>query len=41
LLLWDYNEIPILPAIHGTDVLIAEKIAQTGFAALSSLDAGM
>ncbi len=34
---WD---IPPLPVLHGTDLAIAEKIAQTGFASLSSLDAG-
>lgn len=32
--------IPIVPAVHGTDYLVAEKIAETGFANLSSLDAG-
>jgi len=30
----------ILPVLHGTDAQIAEKICETGFAALSSLDAG-
>ena len=32
--------IPLLPVLHGTDLCIAEKIAKTGFASLSSLDAG-
>jgi hypothetical protein len=38
-----YNQalqVPLLPVLHGTDYLVAEKIAQTGFASLSSLDAG-
>lgn len=38
-----YNQklcVPLLPALHGTDLLVAEKIAQTGFASLSSLDPG-
>ncbi len=38
-----YNQklsIPLIPALHGTDSFIAEKIAKTGFASLSSLDAG-
>ena len=38
-----YNQkltVPLVPVLHGTDYLVAEKIAQTGFAALSSLDAG-
>jgi len=30
----------IVPMLHGTDAMIAEKICETGFAALSSLDAG-
>lgn len=34
------EDVPILPACHGTDVAVAEKICETGFAALSSLDAG-
>jgi len=34
------KDVPILPACHGTDVAVAEKICETGFAALSSLDAG-
>ncbi len=33
-------DIPLIGALHGTDYAIAEKIAATGFAALSSLDAG-
>jgi len=32
--------VPILPTAHGTELFLAEKIAQTGFANLSSLDAG-
>ena len=32
--------IPLIPVLHGTDLTIAEKIAKTGFATLSSLDAG-
>jgi hypothetical protein len=32
--------IPIVPSVHGTDFLVAEKIAETGFAMLSSLDSG-
>lgn len=38
-----YNQtlqVPLLPVLHGTDYLVAEKIAQTGFASLSSLDPG-
>jgi len=31
---------PILPTAHGTELFLAEKISQTGFANLSSLDAG-
>lgn len=31
---------PIVPLFHGTDYPIAESICETGFAALSSLDAG-
>lgn len=34
------NSVPILLGSHGTDSLIAQKICETGFAALSSLDAG-
>lgn len=40
---FDWNKdstCPIIPAIHGTDFMIAEKICENGFAALSSLDAG-
>jgi len=38
---WNQNSgAPIIPALHGTDALIAEKICENGFAALSSLDAG-
>jgi hypothetical protein len=32
--------LPIIPCCHGTGRLVAEKIAETGFAVLSSLDAG-
>ncbi len=32
--------IPLIPVLHGTDIVVAEKIAKTGFATLSSLDAG-
>jgi len=32
--------VPIIPVCHGTDLPIAEKICETGFAALSSLDDG-
>jgi cysteine-rich repeat protein len=38
-----YNQtlqVPLLPVLHGTDYFIAEKIAQTGFASLSTLDPG-
>lgn len=31
---------PIIPTAHGTELFLAEKIAQTGFANLSKLDAG-
>lgn len=40
---WTYNQdlqVPLIPALHGTNYPVAEKIAQTGFASLSSLDAG-
>jgi len=43
---WDWNEnltlesSPILPVVHGTDASIAWKIAEGGFAALSTLDDG-
>lgn len=33
-------KVPLIPALHGTDIGIAQKIAETGFAALSSIDAG-
>eukprot|EP01124_Arcella_intermedia_P029777 TRINITY_DN6381_c0_g1_i3.p1 TRINITY_DN6381_c0_g1~~TRINITY_DN6381_c0_g1_i3.p1 ORF type:complete len:1500 (-),score=292.13 TRINITY_DN6381_c0_g1_i3:2677-7176(-) len=36
----DKLDLPIVPVIHGTDVLVAKSICATGFAALSSLDAG-
>lgn len=32
--------IPLVPVLHGTDLNVAKKIAKTGFASLSSLDAG-
>jgi len=32
--------VPIIPVVHGTDCAIAWKILDTGFCALSSLDAG-
>lgn len=32
--------VPIVPALHGTDINIAHSIAENGFANLSSLDAG-
>jgi len=38
-----YNQelaLPLIPMLHGTDHLVAEQIAMTGFAALSSLDEG-
>lgn len=38
-----YNKkliLPIIPTCHGTDHIIAQKIAETGFCALSSLDGG-
>lgn len=37
---WTKNRLPILPVCHGTELAIAEKICETGFASLSSLDAG-
>lgn len=37
----DSLNVPIVPALHGTESGIAEKIAQTGFANLSSLDEGI
>lgn len=40
---WPYNQdlqVSLVPALHGTNQLVAEKIAQTGFASLSSLDSG-
>ena len=32
--------LPLVPVLHGTDLSVAKKIAATGFASLSSLDAG-
>eukprot|EP01126_Amoeba_proteus_P062401 TRINITY_DN8479_c0_g1_i1.p1 TRINITY_DN8479_c0_g1~~TRINITY_DN8479_c0_g1_i1.p1 ORF type:complete len:280 (-),score=60.30 TRINITY_DN8479_c0_g1_i1:79-918(-) len=38
---WNANDIvPILPLLHGTDFAVACSIASSGFAILSSLDAG-
>lgn len=39
---WNEGEaaVPIVPALHGSDLAIAERIAQTGFASLSTLDDG-
>eukprot|EP01127_Copromyxa_protea_P005793 TRINITY_DN1564_c0_g1_i6.p1 TRINITY_DN1564_c0_g1~~TRINITY_DN1564_c0_g1_i6.p1 ORF type:complete len:687 (-),score=134.25 TRINITY_DN1564_c0_g1_i6:237-2297(-) len=38
---WNTDEdVPIIPAIHGTDFGVAMAICSTGFASLSSLDAG-
>eukprot|EP01126_Amoeba_proteus_P005367 TRINITY_DN11794_c0_g1_i3.p1 TRINITY_DN11794_c0_g1~~TRINITY_DN11794_c0_g1_i3.p1 ORF type:complete len:298 (-),score=75.34 TRINITY_DN11794_c0_g1_i3:228-1121(-) len=38
---WNSNlKVPILPTVHGTDAPVAWQICSTGFAALSSLDAG-
>uniref|UniRef100_A0A6B2L501 EGF-like domain-containing protein n=1 Tax=Arcella intermedia TaxID=1963864 RepID=A0A6B2L501_9EUKA len=38
---WNVNlELPILPVIHGTSEKVAKSICSTGFASLSSLDAG-
>jgi len=34
------NSIPIIPAVHGTDAAVSQKICETGFANLSSLDEG-
>jgi len=34
------GNVAIVPAVHGTDLPIAEKICESGFAALSSLDEG-
>ena len=36
----DNTGIHIIPVCHGTDLAIGEKICETGFAALSSVDAG-
>lgn len=32
--------VPIIPTLHGTALPVAEKICESGFAALSSVDAG-
>jgi len=39
---WNHGQdaVPILPMLHGTDLAIGEKIAETGFASLSSIDEG-
>lgn len=37
---WCQDRIPIIPVCHGTDRTIAEKICETGFANLSTTDAG-
>jgi len=39
---WNQNKeiLPIIPMLHGTDNDIAWKVCQTGFASLSTLDAG-
>jgi hypothetical protein len=40
---FDWNrstELPIIPAVHGTDKIIAWNICASGFAALSALDSG-
>ena len=37
---WNDESTIIVPGLHGTDLPIAEKICETGFASLSSLDAG-
>jgi len=37
---WESKGVPILPVCHGTDHCVAEKIAQTGFASLATIDAG-
>lgn len=39
---WNTSDVrlPIFPAVHGTEASIAWKIANNGFSALSSLDAG-
>eukprot|EP01126_Amoeba_proteus_P038687 TRINITY_DN4045_c0_g2_i10.p1 TRINITY_DN4045_c0_g2~~TRINITY_DN4045_c0_g2_i10.p1 ORF type:complete len:266 (+),score=40.88 TRINITY_DN4045_c0_g2_i10:220-1017(+) len=38
---WNDNvEVPIIPVLHATDLTVAKKICETGFAALSSLDSG-
>lgn len=37
---WNKNAPSIIPVCHGTDRIVAEKICETGFANLSSLDQG-
>eukprot|EP01126_Amoeba_proteus_P043765 TRINITY_DN4824_c1_g1_i1.p1 TRINITY_DN4824_c1_g1~~TRINITY_DN4824_c1_g1_i1.p1 ORF type:complete len:637 (-),score=111.57 TRINITY_DN4824_c1_g1_i1:137-2047(-) len=37
---WNNDSVVILPLVHGTDYGVAQKIASTGFAILSSLDSG-
>jgi len=34
------DHVPVIPVVHGTDASVAWKILDTGFSALSSLDAG-
>jgi len=36
----EWSEVPIIPLIHGTDLTVARLICTSGFASLSSLDAG-
>lgn len=38
---WNAESVPIIPVAHGTDFAVAERIAKTGFAALSSIDEGL
>lgn len=33
--------VPILATTHGTELAIAEKIAETGFASISAMDLGL
>jgi Leucine-rich repeat (LRR) protein len=40
ILKYDDELVPLVPVLHGTDLEVAKKIAKTGFASLSSLDAG-
>src|SRR5687768_17256120 len=36
----DMDNVPIIPMVHGTAGVVAWKIVENGFSALSSLDAG-